>query len=158
MSSSRFDVFVLFVFSAGALGAALVAQYGFDLAPCHLCTLQRMPYGFVLLLTLLVGPDPRQRALRLSLAALTFSVGAGLGFFHIGVEHHWWESACSGAEALSNNAGGLLAKLAKGGAEPACDSVPFELFGVSLAGMNLILSTLLALYAAVAARRAWRSA
>ena len=139
-----------------ALGAALVAQFGFGLEPCHLCTLQRMPYAFAAFLMLLTGGGGRMRALMLGLAAAIFLVGAGLGFFHIGVEQHWWESACAGGETLSKSAGRLLAKLAQGKAEPACDSVAFELFGVSMAGMNLILSLALAGFAAFAARRHWR--
>ena len=83
----------------------------------------------------------------LILAALAFATNAGFAFFHVGVEAHWWESACAGGESLAKSAGGLLAKLKAGKPEPACDSVPFALFGVSIAGMNLIGSLVLAAFA-----------
>ena len=156
--TSRFDVWAILAACVVALGAALVAQFGFGLAPCHLCTLQRLPYAFAAFTMLMAGPEPRVRALMLSLAAVIFLVGTGLAFFHVGVERHWWESACSGGDTLAGSAGGLLAKLAQGGAAPACDSVPFDVFGVSIAGMNLIVSPILALFAANAAWRGWRNA
>lgn len=154
---ARFDLMAIFTACAVALGAALIAQYGFGLEPCHLCTLQRMPYAFAALVTALTAYDGRMRAMLLGLCAAIFVTGAGLAFFHVGVEAHWWESACSGAEKLADSASGLLAKLAAGKAAPQCDSVPFELFGVSIAGMNVIASLILAAFAAWAARRAWRS-
>ena len=154
----RFAPLVLLLASLGALAVVLVLQYGFGLEPCHLCTLQRIPYGFVLLLALVAladGRDANLRGLLLGLAALAFAANAGIAFFHIGVERHWWEAACSGGENLATSAGSLLAHLRQGKAAPACDSVPFALFGLSLAGLNLIFSLVLTLFAAVATRRAF---
>ncbi len=154
----RFDPLLLLLACLAALAAALVAQYGFGLEPCHLCTLQRIPYAFAILFALAAlaeGGNARQRALLLGLVALATGTDAALAFFHVGVEQHWWESACAGGESLSSSAGGLLAKLKQGKPAPACDSVPFALFGVSLAGLNLILSLVLTAYAAQATRRAW---
>jgi disulfide bond formation protein DsbB len=154
----RRDPLLLLLASLAALGAALVAQYGFGLEPCHLCILQRMPYAFAVLVALAAlaeRRDANQRAFLLGVVALAFGVDAVIAFFHIGVEQHWWEAACSGGENLANSAGGLLAKLKQGKAEPACDSVPFALFGISLAGLNLILSLILTVYAVLATRRTW---
>lgn len=154
----RLAPLLLLFASLAALGAALVAQYGFGLEPCHLCVLQRMPYAFAALVALAALAERRdtsQRAFLLGVVAVALGVDAGIAFFHIGVEQHWWESACSGGENLANSAGGLLAKLRQGKAAPACDSVPFALFGISLAGLNLILSLVLTVYATLATRRTW---
>lgn len=159
--TGRLPPALLLLASIGALAAVLIAQFGFGLAPCHLCTLQRIPYAFAILVALAAlgeRRDGRQRAVLLGLCALIFATNLGLAVFHIGVEQHWWESACAGAQKLSTNAGGLLAKLKAGKPEAACDSVPFEIFGISLAGLNLLLSLVLTVYAALAARRAFRSA
>jgi len=155
--SGRLGPLAIFAACVAALGAALVAQFGFGLEPCHLCTLQRLPYAFAALVLALPATDGRMRAMLLGLCAAIFLAGAGLALFHVGVEAHWWESACSGGEKLATSASGLLAKLSAGKAAPQCDSVPFELFGVSIAGMNLIASPILALFSVWAARRAWRS-
>jgi len=158
--SGRAPALLLLAAAAGALGAALIAQFGFGLEPCHLCTLQRIPYAFAAIVAALaaIEADHRGRAMLLGLCGATFATGAGLAVFHVGVEAHWWESACSGGEKLADSASGLLAKLSAGKAAPQCDSVPFALFGVSIAGMNLIASLILALVSAQATRRAWRSA
>lgn len=157
----RLSPILLLLASAAALGAALIAQFGFGLEPCHLCTIQRMPYIFAFLVALAGSFEARDRRLRawlLTVAALTFATNAGIAFFHIGVEAHWWESSCAGGESLSTTAGGLLAKLKAGKPAPACDSIPFALFGVSMAGMNLILSLALTLFAAAAARLTFKGA
>ena len=155
----RHPPLLLLAASAAALGVALIAQFGFGLEPCHLCTIQRMPYLFAILVAAMASTEvhhDRGRAFLLGFLAAIFAANIGIAFFHVGVESHWWESACSGGETLSTSAGGLLAKLALGKPPPACDSVPFALFGVSIAGMNLIGSAALAGYAGWAARRAWR--
>jgi len=142
--------------SAAALGAALIAQYGLGLEPCHLCVIQRMPYGFVILAALAAlaeRRDARQRGFLLGLCALALATDAGVAFFHIGVEQHWWEASCTGGENLASSAGGLLARLKQGKPAPACDSIPFALFGVSLAGLNLIVSLVLTAFATIATRR-----
>ena len=160
--SPRTAAILLVLAPLGALGAALIAQFGFGLEPCHLCTLQRLPFAFAAFVAILAsveGRDERLRAMLLAVVALTYATNAGIAFYHSGVEWHWWESACSGAQVLSGNAGGLLAKLKQGPEAPACDMVPFALFGVlSFAGMNLIFSPVLAAFAAWFAREARRRA
>src|SRR5262245_50727050 len=136
--TGRLPPALLLLASIGAIAAVLIAQFGFGLEPCHLCTLQRIPYAFGILVALAAlgeSRDDRLRAVLLGVCALIFATGIGLAFFHIGVEQHWWESSCAGGESLSKSAGGLLAKLKAGKPPPACDSVPFEIFGISLAGL-----------------------
>jgi disulfide bond formation protein DsbB len=158
----RFAPLLLLLAPIGALAGALVAQFGFGMEPCHLCTLQRLPFAAAIIFAVLALIERRDRHWRgflLGFVALIFAVNGGIAFFHVGVEAHWWESACAEAQPLSDNASGLLAKLAGGPAPPACDMVPFALFGVlSFAGMNLIASPLCALFAAWAAGRTWRQA
>jgi disulfide bond formation protein DsbB len=156
---ARLHPLILLGACAVALGAALVAQFGFGLAPCHLCTLQRIPYAFAALLSLIALLDPapaRQRALLLGLCAASFATNIALAFYHVGVERHWWEASCSGGEPLATTTAGLLARLKSGPPAVACDAMPFALFGVSIAGMNLIASVALAGFGVWATRQAWR--
>ena len=72
--------------------------------------------------------------------ALTFLVGAGIALFHIGVEQQFWsgtQGCGSNIEATSVEAFRL--KLLR---QPIvrCDEIAWSLFGVSMAGYNLILS------------------
>jgi len=158
-SERRFPPLFLAAISAAALAVVLIAQFGFGLQPCHLCTLQRMPYLFAFVVAAMAAADTRDSrntGFLLALLAAIYATNAGIAFFHVGVERHWWESACAGGDSLAKSATGLLSQLNQGQPAPACDSVPFELFGVSIAGMNLIVSAILAVFSARAARQAWR--
>lgn len=159
LAGRRLPAIVIIAASAGALGGAFLFQYVGGLAPCVLCVYQRYPYGVALALAaaavLLV--EPRPRGTLLALSALAFVVDAGIGVFHVGVEQHWWEgtAACSGSLS-SGTAPSLEALRQQILAAPVvrCDRVPWSLFGVSLAGYNVLIAAALALFASVAARRA----
>jgi disulfide bond formation protein DsbB len=145
--------------SAGALGLAYTAQYGFALWPCGLCWAQRAPYAAALVfaaisLTRAVdGPTRRQVAL---LCAALFLFNAGFAFYHVGVEQHWWPgpTECLGRPQTFSTED-LMSALTQTG-RTGCDEVAFSLFGISMAGYNVIASLVLAGGLAwAAARREW---
>ena len=148
--------------SAGALAAAFLAQYGFDLQPCILCIYQRWPYavalGVSLLALLLAGRRAPLTAL-LGLCALAFMVNAGIAGSHVGIEQHWWAGteACTGPSGEAASVQELLAQIQ---AAPVvrCDEVAWSLFGISMAGYNLLASLALAGFSLSMARRAGRRA
>lgn len=147
--------------SAGALGLAYVAQYGFALWPCLLCWGQRVPYALTLVFALIAlapGVDaPTRRQVALLCAALLL-FNAGLAFYHVGVEQKWWlgPSECVGRPqsfSLSDLASALTTTGRTG-----CEEVAFSLFGISMAGYNAIAGLILALGGAwAAARQTWWS-
>jgi disulfide bond formation protein DsbB len=86
--------------------------------------------------------------------ALIFAAGAALAFYHVGVEQHWFAgpSSCTtnttGAQTIDDLRKQLLAT------EPVlCDQVQWSFLGVSLAGLNLIASAVMAVVCIAAARR-----
>ncbi len=131
-----------------ALATALVSQYGFDLFPCLLCHYQRWAQiaalGLGVITLLLVKTAAAAWIARL--AALAFLVGAGIAFFHVGVEAAWWEGT-SGCSA-PNFGGGMsredIKKAILDAPVVACDEVPFRFLGLSMAGWNLVYSLLAA--------------
>ena len=133
--------------SAAALAAAFYAQYVGGLEPCPLCVYQRYPYGLTIALGALalatVGRG-RWPAVFIGLAGAVFAAGAGLAFYHTGVEQGWFEglAACAGAETPAT-LDELRAQLL-GAAPPRCDQVPWSLFGISIAGYNVLYSAALA--------------
>jgi disulfide bond formation protein DsbB len=148
---------VILLCSAAALAAALISEYGFGLQPCQLCLYQRVPYclaAAVAIIALRTGAK-WDRAL-LGLCALLFIGNSGLALFHAGVEQHWWAGPAS---CSSGGAGGaqtieeLMAQLNKPVKLPSCDQIAWSLFGISMAGYNVLVSLGLALYAGVAATR-----
>ncbi len=83
-----------------------------------------------------------------------FLAGAGLGFYHVGVEQHWFQgpTACTASGAAANSVDALRAQLM--GRQPVmCDQVQWSLFGISLAGWNLLASLAMAGFGAMTARR-----
>lgn len=145
--------------SVVALAAALGSQYLGGLAPCDLCLWQRVPHGVVIVTgigALLWFQGPRERNLLTWLAALSFAVGAGIALYHVGVEQKWiaGPAACSGPASL--NAAQTIEELRAqllGTPVVRCDEIPWELFGISMAGWNALFSLALMLFCGVAAAR-----
>ncbi|KAI9011625.1 disulfide bond formation protein DsbB/BdbC [Hyaloraphidium curvatum] len=108
--------------------------------------MQRYPYAMVAALGLpaLLRLPPWLATLLLSFDALAMLSNAVIASYHVGVEQHWWtdELTCGAA------ADGLSLM------EPTairCDEVPWELFGISMAGYNVPASLAMAGFAGAAA-------
>lgn len=148
---------LIIVAAGGSLGLLLGAfafQYIGGLIPCVLCLYQRWPHAAAVLIGLL-GLKIGGRILPL-LGALAAATSAGIGVFHVGVEQKWWEGlATCTVDTLSGVSGAdLLNTDLTVGAPVRCDAIPWEMFGVSMAGWNVIVSGLLVLIWLAAARRA----
>ena len=136
--------------SLGALAAALASQHWGGLQPCVLCMYQRYAYlGAIAfgLLGLIAGPRDEARRAAVALAGIAFLTGAAIAAFHVGVEQQWWRGTeeCH-APAFDPNAS--IADLRKQLLETKfvpCDEVAWSLFGVSMAGYNVLASLGLAL-------------
>ena len=142
LTSRGFAGFVL-IASAVVLGSAFMSQYWGGLAPCELCLLQRWPWAaaiLVALVALVAGSRPALPWVALVLA-IVFALSVGFAFYHVGVEQHWF----AGPSACTASGGGALTleemkRQIIGTAPVLCDRVQWSLFGVSLAGWNLLAS------------------
>jgi disulfide bond formation protein DsbB len=148
--------------AAAILAVVYIAQYGFDLWPCSLCYVQRVPYVLILLLgALSLMPAVDQRSRRVVLFHLfgLFVLGAVAAMYHTGVEMHWWQgpTACSGT-INDVSLDDLTSALSKP-AHPTCDQPAFMFMGISMAGYNFVASVILALFTLGAAlRKDWWTA
>ena len=142
--------------AAGALAGAFTMQ-AVGYKPCELCYLQRIAFYLCapLGVAAALAPPPVRRALLWAMA-LAFALNAGLGLYHSGVEWKLWAgpSACTG-EALprARDMNDFLNQV-QTTQVVRCDEPAIRILGLSLAGWNAILSTMLACAAAAAARRA----
>jgi disulfide bond formation protein DsbB len=148
--------------SFAILGATFALQYLAALEPCPLCVYQRYPYAVTLGLsavalaltgrTPLAGPyfGPALTAL----CGIAFTAGAGIAAYHVGVEQGWFQAskACTSPAFGSADIEDMMAQL-KATPVARCDQVAWSLFGVSLAGYNLIASAALAGLSFTAAAR-----
>ncbi len=148
---------------ACASAAMLAGAHAFEtfggFAPCHLCLYQRDVYWAAICVGVLgfaLGYMRLKWAGRTAngLLALLFLLGAGVAAYHAGVEWKWWPgpTSCTGAGMVH---GGDLTAFLNGAKirPPSCDEAAWRMFGVSMAGYNALISLVLAVLSAVAARK-----
>ncbi len=142
--------------SIGVLAGAFFFQHVIGLDPCILCIWQRYPYVATIALSLfaIFCLGAGGRGWILGLCGLIFLAGAGIASFHVGVEQHWWQGTaeCAGGMAPGLGLADLMAK-AQAAAPARCDEIPWSLFGISMAGYNVLISLALAAASLHAARR-----
>lgn len=139
--------------SAAMMLGALGFQYIGELPPCKMCYWQRYPHIAAVPIGVLAYFFPNTTLIYLgALAALTT---AGIGLYHSGVERGLWEgpTTCTSGSIESLNADQLMEQIMSAPLV-RCDEIPWEMFGISMAGWNAILSLGLALIWISAARHA----
>lgn len=152
---------LLLVGNVGSLLFALALQHGAGIPPCILCLWQRIPYAAIALLSvfiLLWKPYGRQTVILLSLCSLIYLGGAGIALFHTGVERHWWKGteSCDTTEIKGGTIEELRQALLATNDVP-CDEIPWAIFGLSLANLNVLGSLGLAFFVGAAALRRARN-
>jgi len=125
--------------SAALLLGALAFQHLGGMAPCKLCLWQRWPHGAAIALGL--AGMVAWPALMAGLGALAALVTAGIAGYHTGVERGWWPgpSDCSGGPVSGMSSEELFDQIM---AAPLvrCDEVPWEMWGLSMASWNMLVS------------------
>jgi disulfide bond formation protein DsbB len=118
------------------------SQYIGQLYPCEMCWWQRYPHFAAILLALLayVVRDGFARVVLVALAAMAILTSGLIGGFHAGVEYHWWDGMTRCATTIVAD-GGDFAKSIMEAPLVRCDTAPWDLFGISLAGFNFLLSS-----------------
>ncbi|PHQ72442.1 MAG: disulfide bond formation protein B [Sneathiella sp.] len=140
--------------SVGALGAAFTSQYVFGLWPCVLCLYQRWPYAAVIAIAL-IGIGLRRKmgsGIFLLFCAVGFAATALIGGFHVGVEQGWWEGTteCVGDTSKALSLQDLKAQIMSAPVV-RCDDIAWSLFGISMAGFNVIAAAIMTVFSLVAA-------
>ena len=126
-------------------GSLLLAALAFEhlggLAPCEMCMWQRWALVAAISLAVL-GWALGHRAV-LALASLVVLAGAAIAGFHAGVEQKWWQGVTSCAAApMTGSTEDLIGAIL---AAPLvrCDAITWSLFGLSMAGWNMVISTMI---------------
>lgn len=138
--------FVVLLGSGALLAGAHAFQTFGHLPPCPLCLKQReWHWAVVSVAAVMIAwrftPFYRARFAAFLLGGVLLGA-AGMAFYHVGVEHHWFVATCEAdidlddIRAFDPNAT-LVA--------PTCDTPAWMLFGVSMAGYNALISLLLAI-------------
>ncbi|MDA7598942.1 disulfide bond formation protein B [Alphaproteobacteria bacterium] len=126
--------------SAGLLIGAFLFEYVAGLAPCKLCIWQRWAHVAVVAVALL-GFTKMPRKFVLALVADAALISALIAGYHAGVEWQFWDgpSGCTANLGGSMSASDMVDQLL---ATPViqCDEVAWSLFGLSMAGWNMLAS------------------
>ncbi len=128
---------------AALMAGALGSQYIGGLFPCEMCHWQRWPHYAAVALALIAFATPEKIGrLAVALAIVAILVSGAIGVFHAGVEYHWWDgiTRCSAPPTGGSTADLLKAIMATPMIQ--CDVPQWTLFGISLAGLNAIISIL----------------
>lgn len=138
MTTSRY-ILLAALGSLSLLLAAFAFQHLGGMAPCKMCIWQRYPHA----VAVAVGALALFLHLRIliTLGALAAFGTAGIGAFHAGVEQGWWEgpATCSSGPVDSLSTDDLMEQIMSAPLV-RCDEIPWELFGISMAGWNMIVS------------------
>jgi disulfide bond formation protein DsbB len=144
MSRSENARWLALLVPAALLCGAYASQYLGGLFPCEMCWWQRYPHFAALILSVLAfATKGSVRTAFVALAALSLLASGLIGGFHAGVEYGWWPGLSSCTSAVSGTGEDLL-KSIMNAPLVRCDVAPWDLFGISLAGYNFLISTLAA--------------
>lgn len=138
--SRKFLILLASAGSAALLLGAFAFQYLGGLAPCALCLWQRWPHVAAVVLGLVGAAVPS--AAIAALGALAAAAAGGLGVYHTGVERGWWEgpATCSAGGSLAGLSGADLLSTEGTVDIVRCTDVAWEMWGLSMASWNALLS------------------
>ncbi len=133
-----------------ASGAMLAAAHAFQrfggLQPCPMCLDQRNWHwavvGVALVALIATRVSSRVQRAAAIVLGLVLLGSAAQAFYHVAVEQHWVVGYCDARVDMDD-----IRPMDFDGAvsAPKCDEIAWQMFGISMAGYNAIISLLLAL-------------
>lgn len=153
---------IVFVVGLATVGGFFFFEYVLGYPPCPLCLDQRMAFyvsvPLAALLWLGASHGAARKVLLLGFLAIVGLMlwNTGLSAFHAGVEWKFWPGPtdCSGPINSLGSAGNLLNQL-QDIRIVRCDEAAWRLFGISLAGYDVLVSLFLVAVATCGAKAAW---
>ncbi len=144
LNKKNFYIFIL-IFSLSAILFALYVEHILQYKACKLCLYQRIPYLLAIFISFF-GYNYSKNNKILILIIIIFSISFFISGYHYGIENNIFDefSGCSNNSLNIINKAELLKSLNNN--IPSCKDVNFKLFGISLAGINFLLSLLIVIY------------
>ena len=139
--SNNLNASLSLLISSGLLIAAYFLEFYLSLIPCDLCIKQRIIHVFILILSLLIFPlftFSKLKFIMLSILNFLWLASSSLAFYHFGIEKKIWQGFTECSSNLIFNENTLDQLLSRSSIR--CDETQFELFSISLAGWNGVLS------------------
>ena len=140
----KFYLFILF-YSIFAILFALYVEYVLGYKACKLCLYQRIPYIIAIFISF-IGYNYFKNNKILILIIVVFSISFFIAGYHYGIENNIFDefSGCTNESLETIDKSEILKSLSNN--ITSCKDVNFKLFGISLAGINSLLSLLIVAY------------
>ncbi len=134
----------ILAFSILSLSIAYFIQYVLGHKPCNLCIIERIPYIAAIILISLIFILNRYQKIISNLILIFFIFGAGVSFYHFGIEQGFFSESlvCDLGNSRPLNKEDLLNQLKKTEIV-SCKDVTFRFLGLSLATINTVISLIL---------------
>jgi len=132
---------IIFIFSIIALISAYFIEYIIGHQPCNLCLIERIPYGLNLILIAMIFILKKDKRFFILLLILNVIFSFAISAYHLGIEQGFFqESSVCGVKSFTENMtkDDLLKQLNE--RVISCKDVTFRIFGLSLTGINIIVS------------------
>ena len=144
LNKKNFYLLILF-YSLLAISFALYVEHILGYKACKLCLYQRVPYIIAIFISF-IGYNYFKNNKILILIVVIFLISALVSGYHYGIENNIFEefSGCATNSLEIVNKTELLKSLNEN--VISCKDVNFKLFGISLAGINLLFSLLIIIY------------
>ena len=139
-------LFILLILISISLLTAFAIEYKLGYKPCKLCLYERVPYFLSILLIVKIFFIKSFEKITLLLLSIIFISSSILALYHFGIEEGFFQESlsCMSSNTFSSTSKEeLLTQLKE--ANISCKNVSFRIFGLSLAAINTIFSTLLSI-------------
>tara|TARA_Y100001970_G_scaffold261102_1_gene343881 strand:- start:1624 stop:2103 length:480 start_codon:yes stop_codon:yes gene_type:complete len=144
--SRKIFYLLIFLISIIAITFALYVEYILQYQPCKLCNYQRLPYLVAIFISF-IGFNYFSNDKLLIMIIMIFTISAIISGYHFGIENSLIENFSSCADNSSEilDKSKLLDSLNK--TMPVdCKNATFNIFGISLAAINTLLSILIIIF------------
>ncbi len=147
LNKKNFYLFIL-SYSLFAILFALYIEYILNYNPCKLCLYQRIPYIIAIFVSF-IGYNYFKNNKILIFIAIIFSISSLISGYHYGIENNIFEefSGCTANSLEIVDKIELLKSLNDN--VISCKDVNFKIFGISLAGINLLFSLLIIIFSLI---------
>ena len=142
---------ISFIISSLMLLSALYLEYFHGALPCDLCITQRWFHGAIIgysfIIILIINKTLISNKLLVIVGAILWLSSSLAGLYHFGIEMNFWTGPDGCSSNIDFSKDTLTYLLNKSPIK--CDEVMFEIFGLSLAGWNVLVSFFIFLLASI---------
>ena len=135
---------LIFIYSIFAILSAIYIEEVLEYLPCKLCIYQRIPFLVAIFICFLGYNYFKSDRIIIALI-VTFTLNAALAGYHFGIENSIFEeyAGCTNINIDITNKKKIIESL---GMFKNCKDVEFTILGISLSGLNFLMSLLIVLF------------